>query len=119
MKKHAITGLLVLIFAASGGAKLAALPFEIEAFTRWGYPLWFMYLTGALETLGALGLLMPVLSRLAASGLALLMLGAIATHWQHQEWPMLIVATAIGALAAWRAHLGWREAKVDAARHAD
>lgn len=98
--------LLALIFAASGLAKLASLQFEIDAFTRWGYPLWFMTLTGCLETAGAVGLLIKRLSALASACLALLMLGAIATHVMHQEWPMLVIATAIAALAAWRA---WTE----------
>ncbi|MDX5364131.1 MAG: DoxX family protein [Pseudazoarcus pumilus] len=101
--------LLVLIFLASGGAKLAALDFEVAAFTRWGFPLWFMTLTGVLEVAGAVGLLMHRLAALAAGCLALLMLGAIATHVLHAEWLMLILATAICAAAAWRSWLGRQE----------
>ena len=38
--------ILSIIFLLSGGAKLASLQFEILAFERWGYPLWFMYFIG-------------------------------------------------------------------------
>ena len=41
-----INYILALIFILSGGAKVAGLEFEIVAFERWGYPMWFMYLTG-------------------------------------------------------------------------
>lgn len=97
--------LLALVFALSGGAKLLALPFETEAFARWGYPMEFMYLVGALELAGAIGLLLPRLSALAGFCLAALMLGAVRTHALHGEWPMLAVASALLALAFWR---GWR-----------
>jgi putative oxidoreductase len=101
--------LLALIFLGSGGAKLAGLGFEIEAFTRWGYPLWFMYLAGIVEVAGAVLLLVPRLSALAAAGLAAFMLGAIGTHVVHAEWAMLAVAIAITLLAARLAWAGRRE----------
>ncbi len=103
------TWLLAAIFAASGIAKLLALPFEVEAFARWGYPPAFMVLVGALEVAGAAGLLVPRLSALASACLAALMLGAIGTHLLHAEWPMLALATGIAALAAWRSWVGRAE----------
>lgn len=106
MKARFSTYALALIFAGFGGAKLLALPFEVEAFARWGYSPTFMTITGALEVAGAVGLLIPRLSALAATCLAALMLGAIATHLIHQEWPMLVVAVAITCLAAWRGWVG-------------
>ncbi|WP_314177704.1 DoxX family protein [Streptomyces winkii] len=45
-----------------------------------GFGLWFMYLTGALELLGAIGLLTPWFSGLAALGLMCVMSGACLTH---------------------------------------
>lgn len=101
--------LLSLIFLWFGSAKLLALPFETEAFARWGYPLWFMYVTGALEVLGAIGVLLPRWSALAAACLALLMVGAVSTHALHAEWQMLAVASGILALAAWHGWNGRRE----------
>lgn len=98
--------LLALIFLASGTAKLLGLPFELEAFARWGYPLWFMYLTGVLEVAGGIALLWPRFSALASLCLAGLMIGAVATHVMHAEWPMMMLAAGILALAAWRGWVG-------------
>ncbi|OOZ14951.1 hypothetical protein BOW35_06640 [Solemya velum gill symbiont] len=104
MNIRIVTYILVLVFALSGGAKLAALPFEVEAFARWGYTPSFMYLTGILEVAGAAGLLIPRLSALASACLAILMIGAIGTHAIHSEWPMFAVAVAIFCFTTWR---GW------------
>jgi len=52
MKGKVLPVVLSLVFLASGGAKLAGLEFEIVAFERWGYPLWFMYFTGVVEVAG-------------------------------------------------------------------
>lgn len=100
------TYILFLVFALSGSAKLAGLPFEVQAFERWGYAPWFMYLTGLLEVAGAIGLLVRPLASLAATCLALLMTGAIATHIWHQEWVMLGVALGICLLSA---RQGWSD----------
>ena len=94
-----------LIFLASGFAKLLSLEFELAAFARWGYPEGFMYFIGILEVAGALGLWLRKLTALAGLGLAVLMLGAVATHALHHEWPMLALASAFFAVAAiytWR-----------------
>jgi len=106
MKTQVLSVLLALVFLASGGAKLAGLEFEIVAFERWGYPLWFMYFTGIVEVAGAIGLLVRRVSAAAAAGLALMMLGAMATHVIHAEWGMLVLAFAIFALSAARALTG-------------
>lgn len=45
-----------------------------------GLGLWLMYLTGALELLGAIGLITPWFSGLAAFGLIFVMSGACLTH---------------------------------------
>ena len=95
MYTRIFTYILALIFFASGGAKLLSLTFEVEAFTRWGYSIAFMYLVGALEFLGAIGLLIPRISALTSLCLTLLMFGAIGTHLVHMEWLMLVIASAI------------------------
>ena len=104
MKLQIATGLLVLIFLGSGGAKLASLDYELVAFARWGYPLWAMYLIGGVEVLGGLALLWRRITALVAAGLGCFMIGAVATHAVHAEWPMMGLATAIMALGFWR---GW------------
>ncbi len=106
MKISILSWVLALIFLLSGGAKLAGLAFEIAAFERWGYPLWFMYLTGALEVAGGLGLLLKRLSALAGVCLALLMVGAVVTHILHAEWSMLVAASVIFVLSLLRGWLG-------------
>lgn len=109
--------LLALVFAASGLAKLAALDFEVQAFARWGYPLWFMFAIGAAELAGAVGLLLRRLSALASAALAALMLGAVGTHVLHAEWGMLALASAILSLAAWRAWQGRGEIRALLPQH--
>lgn len=99
-----LTYILALIFLASGGAKLLSLPFEVEAFMRWGYPVGFMYFTGIIEVFGAIGLMNKRLSSLASLCLAAFMLGAIGTHIVYGEWLMLTVASSIAIVAF---YLGW------------
>lgn len=106
MKAKVLPVVLSLVFLASGGAKLAGLEFEIVAFERWGYPLWFMYFTGVVEVAGGIGLLIRRFSALAAAGLATMMIGAVATHVIHAEWGMLVAAGVILALSATRAWIG-------------
>lgn len=68
---------LALFFAlASGAPKLFAHPTAVEAFERlgWGDP--GMYTIGALEVLGGIALLVPVLSSVGATALVGLMIGA-------------------------------------------
>ncbi|MGW5865475.1 DoxX family protein [Streptomyces sp. NPDC055239] len=68
---------LALFFGlASGAPKLIAHPTAVEAFERlgWGDP--GMYVIGALEVLGGIALLIPVLSSVGATALIGLMIGA-------------------------------------------
>jgi len=99
---------LAAIFFLSGAAKLAGLEFEIQAFERWGYPLWFMYLVGFIEVSGAAVLLIKSLRAVAAAGLGLFMIGPVVTHVLHAEWGMMVVAIAIMLFAGWIAWQ-WRK----------
>lgn len=73
--------LLAAAFAFGGLNKLAGLqPEVVDSFIKIGLGQWFRYLTGALELAGAIGLLIPRLSGLAALGLAGVMVGAIVVH---------------------------------------
>jgi uncharacterized membrane protein YphA (DoxX/SURF4 family) len=98
--RHLLPALLSLVFLASGGAKLLQLPFETAAFARWGYPGGFMLAVGAVEVIGGLALWHPRLRPVVSAGLAVFMLGAIATHARFGEWPMLVVAALICAACA-------------------
>lgn len=52
----------------------------IEAFEKVELGSWFRYLTGTVEVSGAIGLLIPRLAGLAATGLASAMVGAVLTQ---------------------------------------
>lgn len=74
-----------LAFLAVGTLKIIGLPMEVELFTKWGYPLWFMYFIGACEVLGAIGLHIKRVARVAGICLVVLLIGAIGTHIFHNE----------------------------------
>ena len=67
------------------------------------FPAWQVRTIGALEVLGAIGLSAPYLIKaiprmlvpLAASGLALTMVGAIATHVARQDPALSIIITSV------------------------
>ena len=108
LKTQNVAYVLALFFLLSGIAKLAGLEFEVEAFKRWGYSMEFMQLAGTLEVAGALGLLIPRLTTLAAACLAVFMSGAVGTHLIHVEIPMASIAGGIMLAAAW---LSWEGIK--------
>ena len=87
---------VTLAFLAVGSMKLMGNPMEAGMFAKWGYPLWFMYFIGTCEVLGAIGLHVKKVHRLAAICLVLLLCGAIGTHVFHMEGPVApIPATAL------------------------
>jgi uncharacterized membrane protein YphA (DoxX/SURF4 family) len=112
MKAKIMSILLALIFLASGLAKLASLEFELVAFERWGYPIWFMYLIGVIEVGGGVGLLIQRFSAAVSAALALMMIGAIGTHVIHSEWTTLAMASVIFLMSAGRAYLGWEDMRM-------
>lgn len=60
--------------------KLLGLGTSVEMFEDIGLGQWFRYLTGTLELLGSIGLLIPRVAGLAALGLAGVMVGATLTN---------------------------------------
>ena len=79
----------------------------VGIFEQIGVGLWLMYLTGALEALGALGLLTPWFSGLAALGLMGVMSGAALTHVLLQEGrgastpAMMLIPLALVVIGRW------------------
>lgn len=67
---------LALFFVAAGGAKLLEARGDSELFHQLGYTPWFMRLTGAVQLLSGLGLLLPASTAAAAFILAAGMAGA-------------------------------------------
>ncbi len=87
-KARSITGWIasVLMAAGFGAAAMGKLSgAAAPMFEAWGYPSWFMTLTGVLELAGAIGLLIPKTARWAILGLGGLMLGAAFTHLTNNE----------------------------------
>ena len=72
--------LLALMFAMAGIVKLIGDPAAVAMFGVIGVGQWFRYVVGALELAGAVGVLIPRLSGLAALGLACVMVGATITN---------------------------------------
>ncbi|WP_433007811.1 DoxX family protein [Kribbella sp. CA-294648] len=66
-------------FVMAGVMKLAGNALMVEMFAELGAGQWLRFLVGALEVAGAIGVLIPRLTGLAALGLALLMGGAVIT----------------------------------------
>lgn len=78
-----LQGALALLFLFAGGSKLLGPPNVVLAQVALPLPIWFLRLIGVIEVAGALGLILPglthikpVLTPLAACGLALEMVGA-------------------------------------------
>lgn len=74
-----LQGLIVLAYLFSAYSKLSADPQAVAGFELIGLGLPGLYAIGVIELLGALGLLVPRLMGLAATGLVLLMIGATIT----------------------------------------
>jgi len=90
--------LLLSYKAISADAKTAA------DFSRWGYSLGFLRLTGVLQGLGALALLAPFTSFWGGLLLVGVLLGAAATHLLHDPLPstlspLLVMTLVVVAVA--------------------
>jgi putative oxidoreductase len=75
-----VRGLLALAFVAAGGAKLYGVPMLVEEFQHIGLGQWFRYVTGGLEMMGAILLLLPRKAALGALLLICIMTGAVIAH---------------------------------------
>lgn len=100
--------LLALAFLAAAAAKLTGQAMMVSEFTLFGLPGWFLYVTGVIEVIGAVLILIPRLAGLGAALLACVMLGALAAHLTHGQAPMiagpvvlLVLAVTVGTLRAW------------------
>jgi len=102
-------GLLALLFLFAGVSKLV-LPIEAMAGPV-AFPGWFLRFIGVVETLGAVGLVLPWLLKirpeltpLAASGLVIVMIGATLVTLIGGMGAAAVVPLVVGALAAWVAY---------------
>ncbi|HMH54103.1 MAG TPA: DoxX family protein [Candidatus Acidoferrum sp.] len=109
--------LLALLFLFAGGMKLI-LPLD-KLTGPVALPGWFTRFIGVCEVLGALGLILPGLLRiqpwltpLAALGLVLIMIGAIAVTLVGGMPGAAVLSLVIGLLAAFIAYGRWRLAPI-------
>lgn len=97
-----VAGVLAAFFLAAGLTKLSQSKAKLgeNPQMKWteDFSAGTLKLIGTAETLGALGLILPgaldiapVLVPLAASGLAVIMVGAIGTHVRRKEYPPLAI----------------------------
>ncbi len=93
---------LGILFTLHGAALLLSPPPLQKTLDALPYPKGFMQFIGLCELLGGLGLILPwwleiapVLTPLAAIGLAVIMLGAVVTHLRSSEMAQVVV---IGSL---------------------
>ena len=95
--------LLALQFVMAGLAKVFGDPAMVEMFATIGIGQWFRYVVGGLEIAGAIGVLVPRLSGLAALGLVCLMAGAFLTNvFVLGASPLLPIGLlVVSALVAW------------------
>ena len=97
--------LLAALFAFAGLPKVMGDPRAVECFAKGGFPDWFRLFIGAAELSGAVGLLIPRLRFWAASGLFIIMIGAVTTHLRAGDSPDKVAPAAtalvLTALIAW------------------
>jgi putative oxidoreductase len=95
------TLLLAVAFGFAGVSKLRGPSAArwADRFAHWGYPANARYVVGALEILGAVGVLIPRCRRPAAALLVALMIGAFGTHAAHAELPRLGPPLVLGGIA--------------------
>jgi len=80
------TVLMAMLFVMQGIFKLQPNSPWPQMFKNWGFPAGSVLIVGAIELLAGIALLVPRIAAYAAATLALVMLGAAATHLLHAEW---------------------------------
>lgn len=108
-----IQGVLALVFLFAGGVKLI-LPVAAMA-KQVALPGWFLRFIAVAEVTGALGLLLPGITRirtglthLAASGLVIVMIGATCITAARISALSALSPLVVGLLAAFVAYARWR-----------
>ena len=94
-----LAGMLIL----AGGLKLAGVPVMVALFDAIGIGQWFRYVTGSIEVVSAVALLVPAWAPFGALLLIPTMVGAVVTHlFIVGGSPVAATVLLIGALAiAW------------------
>jgi len=107
MKKLIKTALWIVLgvmFLMAGGAKLMGQHSQVQHFAQWGYPLWFLYLTGLIEVAGAICLFIPKAQFYGIVVLSITMVGAALTHLRAGEmgaFPVPVALLCLLVMLAW------------------
>lgn len=102
--KIALWVVLGVMFIMAGGAKLMGSHSQVEHFAQWGYPLWFVYLTGIIELGGGICLFIPKAQFYGIMVLSVTMVGAALTHLKAGEmgaFPVPVVLLCLLLMLAW------------------
>ena len=109
-----VQGLLAALFLFAGGAKFTMS--DDQALKQMSLSLGFLHFIGVAEILGALGLILPGLLKiqkgltpLAATGLLIIMIGAVATTAKGPQLSMAVLPFITGVLCAFVAWGRWRK----------
>lgn len=109
-----IQGALALLFLLVGGIKLILPTSVLLAQVALPLPIWFIRFIGVIEVAGALGLILPQLTRikpfltpLAACGLALEMIGAVIVSVIAMGVIPALMPLIVGLLALFVAYGRW------------
>lgn len=103
-----VSAIAALLFVMAGGVKLARPKEALRAQMSWvdDFSGWQVKAIGALEVLGAIGLILPVLTGIApiltpiaAVGLAVLQLAAAVVHLRRREPQAIGINLVLAALA--------------------
>jgi putative oxidoreductase len=91
-----------LMFLFAGTSKLLGVAVMVQLFEAVGIGQWFRYLTGTVEVISALLLLVPSLAFFGAVALTATMIGAIVTHVfvvGGNAMPAIVLLVVAGAVA--------------------
>lgn len=103
-----VQGLLAFMFLFSGGTKVTQPDEKLVERMHWikTWPKGSSLFIGGVEVLAAVGLILPaalkiapVLTPIAASGLVIVMIGAVVTHARAKEWSGVGMTVVLGLLA--------------------
>jgi uncharacterized membrane protein YphA (DoxX/SURF4 family) len=106
--------LLAALFLFAGGSKFIM---SVEEMTKQmpSLPGWFLHFIGVAEILGALGLVLPGLlhvkpglTPLAAAGLVIIMIGAVALTLMMGDVTTALFSLVVGILAGFVAYGRWK-----------
>lgn len=99
-------GFLAVIFLIAGSVKLFQSPEKVAELVPAAFPLSFLRTLGALEILGAVGVILPllldvfpVLTPVSSCCMAIVLLGAITVHLKSKEFSRLPILFTLLVLA--------------------